>query len=181
MDARQGLRKIRILVTHYVDLIQPRVFLLGDTGQMGLVSHQQKGGKRRRHAHIQGAWTTWGSRRPPGSAKKVIDQPDTIALQLMRAGNIDINAGPIALSNSRSKPDSKVAERISIGARNHSGPQMDPTSCRGCTKFTRRNAMTCNECSFHNIYTEETRFAIKNDPQTQTIMDVSTLQTRQRT
>ena len=107
-----------------------RVFLLGDTRQPGRVSYQPQAGERRRHAPIQDAWTAWESLRPPGNAKKAIDLPDTMALQLMRAGDIEINPGPIALSSSGRRPDSRAKGRARLVARNRAGNNLEENKCR---------------------------------------------------
>ena len=145
----------------FVDLSQDRVFLLGDAEQPDPASHQPEAGSKRCHAPNHDVWTAWkmsSSRR----AKEAIVQPDTVAIQLMIAGDIESNPGPIAPTSSGRRPDSRAKGRGRTVVRNHSGSQTDEQICRKCNKrVSRKEPLTCKECKhrFHDIHTGESRFA----------------------
>ena len=171
-DAQRGRRR-SISRSHESGPYPTEMFLLGGTKQPGLVSQARSAGGKdscRCRRCLRPAWQR-------AKKRAATEQPDTVADQLRRAGDIETNPGPAQPGRSlRLRPctrrdqssdgsDGRDARtRARNVARRRSGSQPDSRECKGCRKKISKaikHPMKCKECKaqFHDNHSGENRSA----------------------
>ena len=158
-----------------VGLTRTEMFLLRGIKQLGLMSRSSRASTRESLWYTQflPAWLT--SRGANHIA--VTEQPDTVAEQLRRDGDIETNTGPAYPPRStRLRPCTRADQSsinldggdVNAGVRSvagNSGSQPESRECKGCRKNISKGSkhpLKCKECNalYHDKHSGETRFAI---------------------